>query len=291
MRFFERNIPQELKDKKQWVAYFKKKETGISHLGKVMISPRTYHHAKSNDPTDWTDFYSAHCFAATNGNLDGLAFVLTKGIVFIDIDNSIDNNGVISEFASKMLNEFPKAYAEKSCSGTGIHILLKGKLPEGVMKRNDNIGLEIYETKRFCCITGDMIAGHNELIDYTEKVGEVAKRYLGVRKPNPIARPVYMTPTLDDQRVIEKALRSRSGDKFSRLFSGDITGYATHSSADLALVNMISFYTQNPDQIDAIFRTSGLMRDKWDSPRGDSTYGRVTIETSLANTVRRYEMN
>jgi primase-polymerase (primpol)-like protein len=34
MRFFERNIPQELKDKKQWVTYFKKKEPGVSHLRK-----------------------------------------------------------------------------------------------------------------------------------------------------------------------------------------------------------------------------------------------------------------
>jgi len=53
---------------------------------------------------------------------------------------------------------------------------------------------------------------------------------------------------------------------------------------------MISFYTQDPDQIDRIFRSSGLMREKWDSPRGDTTYGRMTIETSLRNTRRVYEM-
>jgi len=290
MSFYPENIPLEMKEKRQWVCYFKKKIPGQTHLGKVMVSPITYRHARSNEPKDWTDFYSAHLFANMRGNLDGLAFVLTEGIVFIDIDESIDENGVISDSAKEMLDSFPGAYAERSCSGHGIHIFAKGKLPEGVMKRNDSIGLEMYETKRFCCVTGDRFEGHDKLLDYTEKLSEVAGKYLGYCRKNPIEQAHYKDPSLDDMRIIEKALRSRSGDRFARLYSGDMTGYKSHSSADLALVNMIAFYTQNPAQIDSIFRGSRLMRDKWDEPRGDSTYGMKTIETSLANTTRTYEM-
>ena len=39
MKFFDKNIPLEMKDRKQWVAYFKKAEPGSSHVGKVMVSP------------------------------------------------------------------------------------------------------------------------------------------------------------------------------------------------------------------------------------------------------------
>ena len=291
MKFFDKNIPLEMKDRKQWVAYFKKAEPGSSHVGKVMVSPKTYRHAKSNEPSDWADFYNAYLFATSYGRMDGLAFVLTEGIVFVDIDHSIDENGQLSPLAQRLLNEFPGTYAERSCSGHGIHILMKGSLPKDCMKRNDDTGLEMYDTKRFCCITGDVIAGRKTLLDYSEKVGKVAKALMGRKIANPTPKPYYGHPSISDQQIIEKALRSKSGQKFSRLYSGDTTGYPSQSSADLALVSMIAFYTQDPSQIDHIFRTSGLFRDKWDSPRGDSTYGMMTIMTSLSNTRRVYEMN
>ncbi len=290
MNFQSKNIPLELKERKQWVCYFKKKVEGSSHLGKVMISPNTYHHGRSNEPSDWTDFYQANLFTSAYGNMDGLAFVLTDGIVFIDIDNSIDENGKMNQVAQKLLDEFPLTYAERSCSGRGIHILMKGSLPKDCMKRSDSIGLEMYETKRFCCITGDMISKTNELHDYSDKIGKVALSLMGRKVTQSVPKPYYGHPSISDQQIIEKAIRSKSGQKFARLYSGDISGYASASSADLALVSMIAFYTQDPNQIDHIFRTSGLYREKWDSPRGNTTYGMMTIQTSLSNTRRVYEM-
>lgn len=290
MRFFERNVPRELKDRKQWVAYFKETDPNVSHVGKVVISPVTAHHARSNEPSDWSDFMAAERFAYSMKRMDGLALVLTQGIVFIDIDHSIDDSGQLSPLAAKLLAEFPGTYAERSCSGHGIHILLKGKLPEGCMKRNDEIGLEMYDTKRFCCITGDIIAGRSKLLDYNEKAAQVAKSLLGRRVVASQPKPFYGVPSMADQEIIQRALRSKSGQKFERLYSGDFTGYPSQSSADLALVAMIAFYTKDPKQIDSIFRTSGLFRDKWDSPRGDTTYGEMTIRTGLGNTSRVYDV-
>ena len=290
MNFNASSIPLEMKEKKQWVAYFKKEIPGSSHLGKVMVSPITYRHARSNEPSDWTDFYKAKLFLTENGRMDGLVFVLTEGIVFIDIDNSIDANGRINEIGEKLLKAFPDTYAERSCSGHGIHILMKGKLPKDCMKRNDSIGLEMYDTKRFCCITGDVIDNRRALLDCSPMIGKAALSLMGRKEASHIPKPSYGKPLASDRSVIEKASRSRNGEKFLRLYQGDDSGYASRSSADLALVAMISFYTQDPDQIDRIFRSSGLMREKWDSPRGDTTYGRMTIETSLRNTRRVYEM-
>jgi putative DNA primase/helicase len=290
MRFFERNVPRELKDRKQWVAYFKETDPSVSHVGKVMISPVTAHHARSNEPSDWSDFMAAERFAYSMKRMDGLALVLTEGIVFIDIDHSIDDPGQLSPLAQKLLARFPGAYAERSCSGHGVHILVKGKLPEGCMKRNDEIGLEMYDTKRFCCITGDIIAGRSDLIDYTDKVAETAREFLGRRVALSTPKPFFGNPSMADEEIINRAMNSRCGEKFSRLYSGDLKGYPSHSSADLALVSLLAFYTKDPKQIDSIFRTSGLFRDKWDSPRGDTTYGEMTIQMGLGHTARVYDV-
>lgn len=59
------------------------------------------------------------------------------------------------------------------------------------------------------------------------------------------------------------------------------------SQADLTLCNMIAFYTDSYEQIDNIFRSSGLMRDKWDkitSHKRGLTYGEKTIALALNNT-------
>jgi putative DNA primase/helicase len=52
---------------------------------------------------------------------------------------------------------------------------------------------------------------------------------------------------------------------------------------------MLAFWAgKDADQVDRLFRGSDLMRDKWDSARGGSTYGRLTIEKAIANTSRVY---
>ena len=41
--------------------------------------------------------------------------------------------------------------------------------------------------------------------------------------------------------------------------------------------------------MDRIFRTSGLMREKWDKFRGQYTYGQKTIEQAISHCVDVYE--
>ena len=51
----------------------------------------------------------------------------------------------------------------------------------------------------------------------------------------------------------------------------------------MAFASMLAFWCGNvEEQIDRIFRTSGLMRDKWDRRTGDSTYGQITIRNAVA---------
>jgi hypothetical protein len=56
--------------------------------------------------------------------------------------------------------------------------------------------------------------------------------------------------------------------------AGDVLGYPSPSEADLALVSLLAFWTGGDAvRIDALFRSSALMRGKWDAPRGTQTYG------------------
>ena len=51
---------------------------------------------------------------------------------------------------------------------------------------------------------------------------------------------------------------------------------------------MLAFWTTNPDQIDRLFRTTGLLRAKWDEQRGTATYGQRTIAEALARQTEHY---
>ena len=78
--------------------------------------------------------------------------------------------------------------------------------------------------------------------------------------------------SLEDEEIIKMATAASNGLKFNQLWSGDISGYKSHSEADLALCQILAFWSgNNPDQIDRLFRQSGLYRPKWDEKRGSQT--------------------
>jgi hypothetical protein len=96
----------------------------------------------------------------------------------------------------------------------------------------------------------------------------------------------YSQPVdLDDQELLERAFAASNGDKFRRLWEGDSSNYPSHSEADQAFCNLLAFWSgRDPIRMDRIFRTSGLMRDKWE--RED--YRERTIEAAIAATAGTY---
>src|SRR5262249_42941595 len=97
------------------------------------------------------------------------------------------------------------------------------------------------------------------------------------------SRP-HLTINLDDDALINRAMNATNGAKFRKLWSGDSTGYASESEADLALCDLLAFWTAcDRERMDRLFRASGLMREKWDERRGDRTYSERTIDTALSS--------
>jgi hypothetical protein len=84
------------------------------------------------------------------------------------------------------------------------------------------------------------------------------------------------SPDTADDLILQKALGAQNGQKFARLWAGELNGYASQSEADLALCRLLAFFTQDAAQIDRLFRRSGLMREKWQRPDyHDLTIGRA----------------
>jgi putative DNA primase/helicase len=102
--------------------------------------------------------------------------------------------------------------------------------------------------------------------------------------PAEAAAPAMRPVDLDDQELLEKAFQAKNGDRFHALWNGDTSAYdGDDSRADLALCGMLAFWTgRDAGRMDSMFRTSGLMRTKWDRRSGETTYGMRTIEAAIS---------
>ncbi len=95
--------------------------------------------------------------------------------------------------------------------------------------------------------------------------------------------------TLDPQARKQPAIltaRRESKGKFESLMRGEWQGlgYPSHSEADEGLCGILVHKVgPNVELIDRVFRSSGLMRDKWDEVHGAQTYGQATIARVLKN--------
>ena len=274
------NIPQELKKLKQWVCW--KAEERNGKISKVPINAKTGGYAMSNNPSTWTDFETA---VKESVKYNGIGFMLGNGIFGIDLDDmdeeiekfkNGDSNNIVSEFIHSL-----GSYAEYSPSGKGIHIICKGKLPPGGRRKGN---FEFYESGRFFTMTGNIASEYTEVVDCTETVKYLHSKYIGVSaqyNTRHVAAPQPLD--LDEQQIIEIALKSKQGQAFNTLFQGFWEGlYPSQSEADLAFANMLAFWTgRDKVKMDSIFRKSGLMRPKWDSKRGERTYGDYILDTAI----------
>ena len=117
-------------------------------------------------------------------------------------------------------------------------------------------------------------------------------RYAGDPPPE---NDVVVTPdqrewTQADKNLCKKVAASKSGEKFVKLFKGDIEGYNSHSEAELAFYNILAFWcAKDSEQMDRIGRKSGLYRPKWDARRGELTYGELTLQKAIAGTKNVYQ--
>ena len=286
-------IPAELKKLKNWVCWIAQPdERSHSGISKKPINPRTGGFAMSNNPETWADFDTA---LSASAQYTGLGFMFGgSGCFGVDIDDMPEEleryrkgeDGIIAEFVNTL-----QSYTEYSQSGTGIHIICRGKLPKGGRKKKHSFGgFEMYDSGRFFVMTGDCCSEYTDIADCTESVKPLHAKYIGAgREPAaaPLVHPRAALDTAND--IIRAAINAKNGAQFQALYHGDISAYGSHSEADLALCNMLAFWCGcDAEKMDALFRSSGLMREKWDRKQSGTTYGAITIARAIAGCAEVY---
>lgn len=129
--------------------------------------------ASSTDPSTWCDFEIARK-AVREGTYDQIGFVFNdNGIVGIDIDCGFDNDGFLSDVSVDIMKTC-RSYTEKSRSGRGVHILLKGELP--FKGKNNGDGVEIYKSSRYFIVTGDKLI-YDNIIENQEAIDYIVHKY------------------------------------------------------------------------------------------------------------------
>lgn len=170
---WKRNVPAGMKALGQWVGW------STTEGRKVPKNLTTGRSAKANDPATWGKYddaarwYERHQKDPNRGC--GFVFRKGDGLVFVDVDNCLTDDGKLNEWAEPIIRPFiGRCYAEKSPGGRGLHLFLIANFPAGTTKtgatwkvfpeqkdRRDNIA--VFDDRRFSTVTGDVFEGSRTL--------------------------------------------------------------------------------------------------------------------------------
>lgn len=270
------NIPSEMRAYRQWIVWRLEinADDPEGKPRKVPYSPH-FHNTKASvtNPDTWSSFERAVEMCGTPNqtvwNADtpttesgyaGIGFVLTKNDPFliVDLDNPHGDDTIFKR--QQDIYMMLASYSERSPSGEGLHIIVKGSIEAG--RRRSYV--EMYSDARYMTMTGDVFNDapiHN-------RPGEIAQLWQSLG--GGVALHYYegtMPQMESDEIIVERARNARNGDKFSALYDGEWRDYfgpqfghdgIGQSEADFALVDILAFYTQNRAQIRRIFMRSQL---------------------------------
>lgn len=284
-------IPDELKARRQWVVWRLEKLDKPTKDGKThtkvpyqtcVTAKSNYQEcpkAKANTPATWTTYERANDWLR---NFDGIGFEMSADDPYtsIDLDECRDaDTGAIAEWAMREVERF-NSYTEISPSGRGLHIWIRGTIADGDGHKRGRY--EAYSARHFLTMTGQRLNGTPATIaERQDELAAFCAEHFGP-KMEPVQQTTAPRPAepvrFDDAALIVKMQNAADGPKFSALWNGDASGYASTSEADMALCSLLAYWTQgDASQMDRLFRQSGLMRDKWE--RDD--YRERTIAAAL----------
>lgn len=276
------SIPAELKGVPNWCCYqLMPDDARPGKFKKLPKNAKTGGNAQSNNRETWSSYEEAVMGLRQYG-FNGLGFFFADGYFGVDIDGVDEEieaykhgqtDNIISEFIHGL-----QSYAEYSVSGKGIHIICKGELPTGG-RRKANV--EMYQSGRFFIMTANPASEYTEIQDCTNSIKTLHEKYIGGDKSTGSKHIQQLE--LTDNDIVNLACNSNQGAAFQMLYNGSWQGfYPSQSEADMAFCNMLAFWCGcDFYKMDAIMRSSGLMRDKWDRRQSGSSYGAIVLNKAI----------
>lgn len=238
-------IPQELKRLDRWVG----RDVGVAEslglTGKTPLCVFRNGAASVSNPSTWGSFDEA-CECLEGGLYEHLGFVFADdGYVGIDIDKGVafGEDGLPSGDALEAIRACA-SYTELSQSNRAFHIICRGTLPFG--GRNNGGGWEIYRTKRYFVLTGNVllygeIANAQKGIDLIldKHFPDVSRKGSSTRRRQKIWEPHWELP--NGKKVMIEPHRDRvsSGSRHISMVSycGQLHTCLAHKSMVLKLAH------------------------------------------------------
>ena len=293
-------VPAELKRQPRWVCWKLVEKAG--RKTKMPVCAATGKMASSTDAATWCSFEDAVVAVGRLG-ASGVGFVFgpDRAYTGLDLDHVI-RDGVLDP-GYQWVVDAAGTYTEISPSGDGLHLYFRGSKPAGADRCRKG-GVEMYDHDRFFTVTGTPFTGCREVACRPDVVERAYRAWIEPVEAPPqptladaaVARDDargsnvaggtdggngggFSAADLTDQELMDRMLASRAGAEIRALLDGDVGAYGNdHSAADMALCNKLAFWCAGDEaRMDRFFRASGLMRSKWDSRRGGTTYGAQTV--------------
>ena len=278
-------IPDEMKALNRWAVWKPEFNLNEGRLKKVSYYTQKRYASVSN-PKTYLSFKDAVKLLEKHPEFEGLTFILTAdlGITGVDYDDTITDD---VEFDNTKLEELKalNSYIEISPSGQGIRAFCYARLPNNKGKNSRKYNIELYSDGKFLSVTGHHVEGTPLTLNEAQApINALYKKYFSYQSNETDDSILPKTQiSLSDKDIIQLLENGPYERQFRALFySGDLSTFNNdHSSADWKLCKMLVFYTQEPEQVDRLFRKSKLIRPKWDETHGEGTYGENTIKKCL----------
>lgn len=256
------NIPAELRALPQWVSVDMSLNEITGLPKKSPLNPRfTHTDAKVNDHRTWGTFDEA----VATGRPIGFVFSKKDPYAVIDLDNKPHAPATPAQLEiHNQILEGIDSYIERSISGCGYHVIVKGSVPNGINFGN----IELYSDGRMMIFTGDVVKDL-PIDDYDEAIKNMHE---GLSAAQERARPqeevelVQEDGHMSDGDIFSMGGAADNGTKFNDLCRGDWQhyGFPSQSEADLALLSMLAFYSKDNEQCRRMFRMTALgKREKY----------------------------
>lgn len=285
------NIPEELKQLRQWVNWDVQWNEKRQQFDKIPYQVNGVDKASVTDATTWNTFEEV-LNAHENGVGEGIGFVLTETDPYavIDVDGlqSVEN---LPELAQEIVN---MSYTEQSPSGHGLHVWIRYKHDSTkFMNKNTKLGYELYDKKRFITVVGEAINNlpineSSEISSFIEKVFKREQSAIKQEFPQ-INSDGRGKSHLSESKLIEIASRSKKGDIFKACLYGgwqqhytDLNGRPDQSNAVMGFLNQLAFYSNcDYEMMNTIFQKSALMYEKWCRPQNGTTWGDEQLRKAI----------
>ena len=161
-------LADELKRVKQWVVWRDNKQP---------YSAITMKQKGWNIESNWATYEDA-IRVMRSAKFKGIGFVFKYPYVGIDLDDCIEEDGMMNDFAREITSQID-TFTEYSMSRKGLHLYCKVSEPIESLK---TATIEIYGEGRFFAVTGhELDAGQMEVTDQTQIIKKLLAKYQPVR--------------------------------------------------------------------------------------------------------------